>query len=85
MRTFYSWDEVKAKPEFQECVYVSKTVNNHTGVTNCWEVGLEAHNDLEDAVPKSGEETEVGIYQLVRVARFKKTAVEQVTLTEVKP
>ena len=66
-----------------ERVYVSreKVYQGLPGYYHDWDV---AHGDLDSAVSCNNKEVEVGIYQLVRVARFKKTAVEQVTLTEVK-
>jgi hypothetical protein len=42
-----------------------------------------AFEDIEQAVP-AGEPVEVGIYQLVRTAKFQKTAVEVKTLKELK-
>lgn len=65
---------------FPERVYVStKTVYGYCAVSfSC------ATDDIYKAVDISNRETEVGIYQLVRVAKFKKTAVEiQSTVKEI--
>jgi hypothetical protein len=65
---------------FPERVYVSdQRVYNEYGNT----VVSQAFEDLDNAV-NIGQPVEVGIYQLVRVAKFQKTAVEVKTLKEVK-
>jgi hypothetical protein len=71
--------EVK-KPFFAERVYVAEK-DVYTGYSI--DKYLVANTDLDSAVPCDSKEIEVGIYQLVRVAKFRKAAVEQVTLTEI--
>ena len=66
--------------KFSERLYISK-IGVHHGYGLMEEL-LAAVSDLDQAVPV-GDETEVGIYQLVRVAKFKKTAVEVKTLREI--
>lgn len=42
----------------------------------------QAFADLDQAVPPVDHPVEIGIYQLVRVAKFEKKAVETVTIKE---
>jgi hypothetical protein len=65
--------------KFSERVYLSnRKIYNGFGGTRC----LVAFSDVDEAVPIC-DEIEVGIYQLVRVAKFKKTSVEVKTLKEI--
>ena len=65
---------------FPERIYVAddKIYNYYR-----YETISRAFEDIEQAVPV-GEPVEVGIYQLVRTAKFQKTAVEVKTLKELK-
>lgn len=64
----------KEEIKFPERVYVS-TSSAHVGFGLGDYFFEEMHRDLNEAV-SGNKETEVAIYQLVRVAKFKKTAVE---------
>lgn len=67
--------------DFPGRVYISTTkIYNGYGR----EFYSTAFEDVDKAVP-IGEPVEVGIYQLVRTAKFHKTAVEVKTLKEVRP
>jgi hypothetical protein len=64
----------KAMKGFPERIYVStQTVYLGSGMSQ--ELSA-AFDDLDQAVDTTREPKEVGIYQLVRVAKFQKTAVE---------
>jgi hypothetical protein len=69
---------------FPERIYVSTHTNYlGSGVTQDLSV---AFDDLDKAVDTTRHPKEVGIYQLVRVAMFQKTAVEiKSTIKEVIP
>ena len=66
------YNEHKEMKGFPERIYVStQSHNNSYGFTSV----SQAESDLDDAVVGLGP-TEVGIYQLVRVAKFHKVPVE---------
>lgn len=66
---------------FLERMYISEQPDYRYLSVGVDQKELKAFPTLDEAV--SYKETEVGIYQLVRTAKFKKTAVEQVTLKEI--
>ena len=63
---------------FPERIYVADA--KIYGYMN-YDIVSRAYDDIEQAV-SVGEPVEVGIYQLVRTAKFQKTAVEVTTLKE---
>ena len=59
---------------YPETIYVSTSLESY-GTSSYITSYSEAHKDLDAAVPTGGP-VDVGIYQLVRVAKFQKQPVE---------